>query len=200
MGNKVHAAATGGGFSTGVVTVTDANQDSSQKAERFARLLGRCQRKVFLYALGLIHNAADAEDILQETNVVLWRKFDEYEPGTSFESWACRVAYFEVLKQREKLARDRRVFSTSLVETLSAEAEKVADEFDDRRDALEGCLTKLRDVDRTLVLGRYQPGATTRGLAESMGRSVQGTRKSLHRIRMSLLECIQRTLAAEEHP
>lgn len=179
--------------------MNNTDRDPDPKGELFARLLGRCQRKVFLYALGLIHNAADAEEILQETNVVLWRKFDEYEPGTSFESWACRVAYFEVLKCRERASRQRRVFSAKLVETLAAEAEHVADEFDDRRDALEGCLTKLRDVDRTLVLGRYQPGATTRGLAESMGRSVQGTRKSLHRIRATLLECIQRTLAAEAH-
>ncbi len=178
--------------------MSDGDRDSNEKAELFARLLGRCQRKVFLYALGLIHDAADAEEVLQETNVVLWRKFDQYEPGTSFESWACRVAYFEVLKYREKVGRERRVFGTKLVETLAAEAEEVADEFDERRDALEGCLTKLRDVDRTLVLQRYQPGASTRGVAESMGRSVQGTRKSLHRIRTTLLECIGRTLAAEE--
>ncbi|NLS93030.1 MAG: sigma-70 family RNA polymerase sigma factor [Planctomycetaceae bacterium] len=177
--------------------MSGSERDSDQKGELFARLLGRCQRKVFLYALGLIHNAADAEEVLQETNIVLWRKFDEYEPGTSFESWACRVAYFEVLKYREKTARERRVFSLELVETLAAEAEKVADEFDDRRDALQGCLTKLRDVDRKLVLNRYRPGATTRGLAEAAGRSVQGTRKSLHRVRMTLLECIQRTLTAE---
>jgi RNA polymerase sigma-70 factor, ECF subfamily len=197
MRHTVDAGMTGGGSCRGVASVSNSNQDSNEKAELFARLLGRCQRKVFLYALGLIHNAADAEEVLQETNVVLWRKFDEYEHGTSFESWACRVAYFEVLKYREKSARQRRVFGVSLVETLAAEAEEVADEFDDRRDALEGCLTKLRDVDRTLVLQRYQPGASTRGLAESMGRSVQGTRKSLHRIRTTLLECIQRTLAAE---
>jgi RNA polymerase sigma-70 factor (ECF subfamily) len=163
----------------------------------FARLLGGCQRKVFLYALGLLHNATDAEEVLQETNVVLWRKFDDYQPGTSFDAWACRVAYFEVLKFREKAARDRRVFGGALVETLAAEAESVLDEFDERRDALEGCLTKLRDVDKTLVLQRYQPGATTRKVAESLGRSVQGTRKSLHRIRMTLLECIERTLAVE---
>jgi RNA polymerase sigma-70 factor (ECF subfamily) len=178
--------------------VNNSHTNTDQKAELFARLLGGCQRKVFLFALGLIHNAADAEEVLQETNVVLWRKFDDYEPGTSFESWACRVAYFEALKYRERIARQRRVFGAKLVETLAVEAEEVADEFDDRRDALEGCLTKLRDVDRTLVLRRYQPGATTRGLAETMGRSPQGTRKSLHRIRRTLLECIERTLAAEE--
>lgn len=170
----------------------------SEKAELFARLLGGCQRKVFLYALGLLHHAADAEEVLQETNVVLWHKFDEYTPGTSFDSWACRIAFFEVLKFREKAARDRRVFGTPLVETLAAEAESVLEESDARREALEGCLAKLRHDDKTLVLNRYQPGATTRSVAESMGRSVQGTRKSLHRIRTALLHCIERTIAAEE--
>lgn len=195
MGEASEPARKGERVDVGNVNHSDGDLD--QKAEAFARLLGRCQRKVFLYVLGLIHNAADAEEVQQETNVILWRKFDEYKPGTSFESWACRVAYFEVLKYREKAARHRRVFSAELVETLADEAEKFADEFDDRRDALEGCLTRLRDVDRALVLRRYQPGVSTRKLAESMGRSVQGTRKSLHRIRMTLLECIQRKLAAE---
>jgi len=178
--------------------VSPSNNNADQKAEQFARLLATCQRKVFLYALGLLHNATDAEEVLQETNIVLWRKFDEYEPGTAFDRWACRVAYFEVLKYREKAGRDRRVFGVPLIETLAAEAGSVLDEFDDRRDALEGCLAKLRDVDKALVLQRYQPGATTRGVAETLGRSVQGTRKSLHRIRASLLTCIERTLAAEE--
>ena len=182
-----------------IPSVSPPNENSAdQKAEQFARLLATCQRKVFLYALGLLHNATDAEEVLQETNIVLWRKFDEYEPGTAFDRWACRVAYFEVLKYREKAGRDRRVFGVPLIETLAAEAGSVLDEFDDRRDALEGCLAKLRDVDKALVLQRYQPGATTRGVAETLGRSVQGTRKSLHRIRASLLTCIERTLAAEE--
>lgn len=178
--------------------MSSSDQDSAQKAERFAKLLGGCQRKVFLYALGLLHNATDAEEVLQETNMVLWRKFDEYTPGTSFDSWACRIAYFEVLKFRESVVRDRRVFSVPLVETLAAEAETVLDEFDDRRDALDACLANLRQSDKMLVLKRYQPGATTRSVAEALGRSVQGTRKSLHRIRTNLLHCIERKLAAED--
>lgn len=179
-------------------TVSRSNSAGPDRAESFARLLGGCQRKVFLYALGLLHHATDAEDVLQETNVVLWQKFDEYTPGTSFDSWACRIAYFEVLKFREKASRERRVFGTPLIETLAAEAESALDESDERREALEGCLTKLRQDDKALVLSRYQPGATTRSLAESMGRSVQGTRKSLHRIRAALLQCIERTIAMEE--
>lgn len=168
------------------------------KVERFAQLLARCQRQVFLYALGLVHNAADAEEVLQETNLVLWRKFDQYQPGTDFGRWACRIAYYEVLKSRQKKIRQERLFSHEFIETLAAEAERSMDLLESRREALVRCLGKLNRRDRQLVMSRYQQNATTRSVAEALGRSVQGTRKALHRIRMALLACIERTLAVQE--
>jgi RNA polymerase sigma-70 factor (ECF subfamily) len=167
------------------------------KVERFAQLLATCQRRVFVYLLSVLHNAADAEEVLQETNVVLWRKFDQYEPGTSFDRWACRIAYYEAMKLREKGLRRERLFSNQFVEMLAREAEDSLDLLESRRRALEDCLGKLSEKDRQLVLRRYQDQGTTRGVAEAFGRSVQGTRRALHRIRMALLACIERTLAAE---
>ena len=174
--------------------------ETGPKVERFAQLLATCQRRVFLYALSLVQNAADAEEILQETNLVLWRKFDRYRPGTSFARWACRIAHFEVLKFYERRSREQRLFSSEFIEALAVESETLSDELDARREALGQCLGKLREADRRLVLRRYEEHATTRIVAEALGRSVQGTRKSLHRIRMALLSCIERTLAARDHP
>ncbi len=168
---------------------------SNAKVEQFAALLATCQRKVFLFVMGLLHHPADAEEVLQETNLVLWRKFDQYEQGTDFVAWACRIARFEVLKLREKKGRQERLFSSEFIEALAAEAENTLNQVDARREALAGCLQKLAERDRQLLMDRYRPGATTRSVAEALGRSVQGTRKSLHRIRTTLLECIQRTLA-----
>ena len=176
----------------------DQGQSEHVKVERFAQLLATCQRRVFLYSLGLLHHAADAEEVLQETNLVLWRKFDQYQPGTDFDRWACRIAYYEVLKFRERKARGEPLFSTDFVEALAAEAERNMDVLDARREALSGCLRKLSEKDRLLVLHRYQDRATTLSVAQALGRSVQGTRKALHRIRMALLACIQRTVAVEE--
>jgi RNA polymerase sigma-70 factor (ECF subfamily) len=169
------------------------------KVERFARLLATCQRRVFLYVLGLLHNAADAEEVLQETNLVLWRKFDQYQPGTNFDHWACRIAHYEVLKFREKQARGERLFSNEFVERLAQQTERDWDALDARRAALAVCLGKLSEKDRQLVIQRYQERASTRSVATALGRSIQGTRRSLHRIRMALLACIERTLAVEEH-
>jgi RNA polymerase sigma-70 factor (ECF subfamily) len=174
--------------------------DRDGEVERFARLIARCQRRVFIYAMSLLHDANDAEDVLQETNLVLWKKFKEYEPGTDFARWACRVAYYEVLKVLRKKGQEGRLLSNKFIETLAAGCERTMCEWDDRREALRHCVGRLNDRDRRLVRSRYQPGATTRSVAEASGRSVQGTRKSLLRIRNALLECVRRTLSSREHP
>lgn len=166
--------------------------------EQFARLLGSCQRQVFLFALAMLHNAADAEEILQETNLVLWRKFDQYQSGTDFAKWARQIAYFEVLKYRERRKSNEIVLSAETVELLAAESQRQADVADVRRSALEKCLQKLREEDRRLLVLRYQEAGTTGQAAKILGRSVQGVRKSLHRIRMALLGCVERTMAAEQ--
>lgn len=168
------------------------------RMERFAQLLATCQRKVFLYIMALVHNPTDAEEILQETNLVLWRKFDQYRAGTDFVQWACRVAYYEVLKYREKRAHKEHLFSSDLLERFADEVQQFLQQADARREALSGCIQKLRPQDQQLLWQRYQPQASTRSVAEALGRSVQGTRKSLHRIRMTLLECIRRSLAQQE--
>lgn len=176
-----------------------SHEPDHAKVERFASLLATSQRPVFLYAMGLLHHAADAEEVLQETNLVLWRKFDQYQSGTDFARWACSVAHFEILKYREKKGRKERLFSDEFIEILAQQAPPSIDVLESRRAALHQCLTKLKDPDRKLVLDRYQAQATTRSVAESEGRSVQGTRKALHRIRASLMACVERSLERESH-
>ena len=175
---------------------TELSHDPAQ----FVALLSTCQRPVFLYALSLLHNSADAEEVLQETNLVLWQKFDQYQLNTGFVPWACRIAYYEVLKLRQKRSRQERLFDDKFFAMLSEESQKSLESLDERREALTCCLQKLGDSDRQLVNRRYEHNATTRSVAEALGRSVQGTRKSLHRIRTKLLECVQRTLAADGAP
>ena len=49
------------------------------------------------YIYALVHNMNDAEDIYQQTSVILWRKFEEYEAESDFFRWASIIARYEVL-------------------------------------------------------------------------------------------------------
>jgi len=64
----------------------------SERSEQFVRLLAECERRLFAYILALVWNVHDAEDMYQQTALELWRKFDEYQPGTNFAQWAFTIA------------------------------------------------------------------------------------------------------------
>ena len=104
------------------------------------RQLTENQRALYVYILGLVANPTDADEVLQEANLVLWRKAVEFQPGTNFAAWAFRVAHFEVLAFRKRRGRERLSFEPELMETLAAESAARADSFEARRRALAQCL------------------------------------------------------------
>ena len=122
--------------------------DADRETE-FARLFRDCYRQLLAYVHMLVRNYTDAEDVVQQTSLVLWRKFGEYEPGTSFAAWACGVARFEALnflKQRRRYhARFSEAFQLKLAEAMAGVA---AAEVNQRADALEDCVEKLPESQR----------------------------------------------------
>ena len=142
----------------------------SAKIEQFAQLLATCQRQVFLYAMRLLHSAADAEEVLQETNLVLWRKFDQYQPGTEFGRWACGIAHYEVLKLREKKPREERLFSDQFIDMLATRTQRSTAMLDARRDAL-AALPRQAERGRS---ANWSPSATSPGAAPAVWRKAWG--------------------------
>lgn len=163
----------------------------------FVSLFSRYQRRLYLYILSQVPHPVDAEEILQETSVVIWRKADQFQPGTNFFAWVSQVANFEVMKYRSRRKREKLQFSDEFIAQVASEAVSRADELELRRNALLHCIEKLRPQDRELIQQRYAPGETGKNVAESMHRPANSVYQSLGRIRRALMECIQRRLAVE---
>src|SRR5262245_20003868 len=123
--------------------------------KQFAQELTRLQRPLFVYITRLVSRPADAEDVLQEVNRVLWEKIEGYQPGTNLGAWAARVAYYEVLTWRKRQARQRLRFSDHTLELIADEAGLDSEAESDERQALHGCLDKLPPADRDLITRRY---------------------------------------------
>ncbi|HEY0983653.1 sigma-70 family RNA polymerase sigma factor, partial [Schlesneria sp.] len=142
-------------------------------------------------------NPLDAEEILQETNVVIWSKSAKYQPGTNFLAWVSQIANFEVMKFRTRKRREKLVFSDEFLQSVAEESLERSEELESRRAALVDCLNRLRPKDRELIQQRYAPGERGKHLAEQIGRPANSVYQSLGRIRRSLLDCIQQKFAAE---
>ena len=163
----------------------------------FVAALTEIQLSLRLYVQSLMPGDAAAHDVVQQANATLWRKRDEFTPGTHFKAWAFSVARYEVLNHRKQQARDSRlVFGEELEQVLADDLIERPDDTERRHEALRGCLEKLRQQDRELLLHRYTAAAgTLDDFAQRMGRSVGGLKVTLHRLRNALLGCIEKQLA-----
>ena len=173
---------------------------NSADHELFVDLLTQQQARLFGYIHALVHNFSDAEDLYQQTTLVLWEKFEQFEPGTNFLGWACQVARYVVADFARRQRRSRSVFAEALAEQLaSIQVDCQAEEPGDRLQALAHCLEKLSPQDRRLVELCYGESKGFARAAKMVGRTVESVYVSLSRVRRALLECIQRALTAEEY-
>jgi RNA polymerase sigma-70 factor (ECF subfamily) len=169
------------------------------RSEELMVLITSSQKPLFVYIRSLVGRTSDADDILQEVNLVLWRRGHEYDGRVPFLSWACRIAYMQVLAHYQKRRRARQMYFdedvlADLAEFVGGEVERV----DARIDALRGCLARLSPSQRRMILLRYEDGGSTQKVAGEIGQPLGSVRVALHRIRQVLAECIGRTLARGE--
>ena len=174
-----------------------AMMSNSDFTAEFIKLQTKYQQRVFSFILTLMPRWSDAEEILQETNAALWEKREQFEIGTDFVCWANQVAYFRVLKFRDSRKRDAVCFSEVCIEDIAAKTLSRSEMLQTQHNALESCIQKLPEKDRTLISHRYLEGAAVKTIAEITGRSLDAIYKALQRARISLLACVRRTLAEE---
>ncbi len=154
----------------------------------------RSQRHLHAFIQTMIWQEVDADDVLQETNLVLWRKAAEFDAARPFLPWAMRIAQLQAMAWLSTRARGKRRLGSELLSTIASEAVADADELEPRRRALAGCLQRLPVEQRALVAQRYQPDGCVNDLAAARGSTPKAVSEMLRRIRFALLGCIERSL------
>jgi RNA polymerase sigma-70 factor (ECF subfamily) len=163
----------------------------------FVLLITRHQAAIYAYILTLHPNRVAAQDILQETNLVLCRKVAEFEPGTHFKAWAFRVAYWQTMAHLKRVQRAGLVaLEPEVLELVALEAEEQLEDFEDRHIALKSCLQKLPAGDASILLAHYQRGESLAEISGRLGRTREALKQVLLRIRRTLRTCIERQLNA----
>ncbi len=169
-----------------------ATQYSSGSNE-FEHLLSSHQGRLFGFIRALLGPNGDAEDVLQNTNRILWKESEKFEPGSNFRAWAFQVARYQVLQHREKLKRagERVPFSDELMETLAVRSEEKESSIERRQRFLRFCLEKLPERQRDVVESRYFERESVQGIAKRMGMEPNAVSQLLFRCRTNLLKCIE---------
>ena len=164
----------------------------------FVLLITRHQAAMYAYILTLHPDRVAAQDILQESNLVLCRKLADFEPGTDFRAWAFRVAYWQTMAYLKRVKRAGMVaLEPEVLELVAREAEEQLADFEDRHLALKSCLQKLPVGDASILVAHYQRGESLAEISGRLGRSRDALKQVLLRIRRALRTCIERQLATQ---
>ena len=159
------------------------------------------QPRLYGFVLSLVGNRDEADDVLQNVNVVLLRKQSTFQPESNFGGWAMQIAYLEVQSHRKRNSRARQRLSDVAVEILAETARQDNSAmghggWEAHRGALRQCLDLVPDRQRQLLELRYG-GQSVESLSDQLGRSIGSISQTLYRVRNRLAECIRRRLAVE---
>ncbi len=166
---------------------------NSSSQDQFVQHLTNCQPRLYAYILSLLPNRNDANDVLQETNLVLWHKSEEFIEGTNFLAWAFKIARYKVLAHFRDRHRDRHVFDDQLFAQLADEAAHRTADGKSQARRLRDCIRELSPHHRELIRQRYAKNGSIQEMARRLGRSAAVISVTLSRIRHRLVECVRRS-------
>tara|TARA_R110002096_G_scaffold74283_2_gene176099 strand:- start:161 stop:694 length:534 start_codon:yes stop_codon:yes gene_type:complete len=170
----------------------------STSEELFVQLFAQNERHIraFVRSMGLDWTSVD--DVVQTVSLVMWRKWDQFDPDTDFMKWGRVIARFEVLKFRRTMARDRHVFYDDLIELIAdASLEREAQVSNEHYvECLQACLDTLPEQSRELIRAAYEGDKSIKEVAADVGKSATALYKALDRIRKQLQGCIEGRLVA----
>lgn len=172
--------------------------DKKDTSDQFLRLLLPNQKQIGGYILAYVPNHADAEDILQETLSILWKKFDQYKPGTDFLAYALTIAKYEIKNYYRMCSKSGKTFlGDHLQQIIDHESPSIVQNFNTRIEALKECIKKLTGDDFRLIQCRYEQEMSLTKLGQQFGISSPAAFKRLSNIHSRLIRCIRLKLTTE---
>lgn len=167
----------------------------SEKTEFFVQQIAEHQNRLFGYIFSMLGDHARASDVVQETNLVLWRKKDEFQSGEPFLPWALAIARFQVLAHVRDRGRDRCLLDAELVAALAVETEQQVEYLETIQHSLRLCLAELTPNNRELIRQRYFRSASINEIASALDRGVSSVKVALLRVRRRLADCVRQRMA-----
>ncbi|MFC4994516.1 sigma-70 family RNA polymerase sigma factor [Rubritalea tangerina] len=160
----------------------------------FIESLTQHQLAIKAYVRSSIGHYLDSDDVIQKTNIVLWKKAEQWDPNTPFLPWALRVAHYEILAFYRDRSRSKLLFDEDVLEMLTYESSTHAESTSERVLALRSCLTSLKKDHQQILSARYAFNHSIAEIANGASRSEDSIKSLLLRVRKQLNRCITKKL------
>ena len=174
-------------------------ENKNMSYRSYMSLLSLNYQRLYSYVLLLTANHTIADDIMQETSILMYEKFTSFEEGTDFLAWAKTIARYKTFDYLKKKKREKIVFNQDLIDLIDQESSRRQIKHDDWLDALRKCVSLLPKIDRRLVNIRYNENVSVKDIASRIGCSFQKVYRNMARINGSLLKCVRQKIETGDY-
>ena len=173
--------------------------DSSAKRDRVLKEALGFRVELVTYARAMLGSYTVAEDVVQEAMLVVMKKGEQFQEGTSMLAWCRAILRLEVLRMRQQWRRDRTVTERLLDDAIDAafdefQTDQRRDEAELWREALERCLESVPQRGSRVLKARFVDDLSYKHIAERMGMTLEAVRKALFRLKKQVRSCVETRL------
>lgn len=162
----------------------------------FQELIGRYETKAHNLAMRLTRNPEDAEEVLQDVFVTVYRKIDSFEGKAKFSSWLYRITVNAAFMKLRKRKQDTALYIEDLalsslkdsnfeksLTVLPSDTRAISSEM---REAIESAIAKLPDDYRAVFILRDIDGLSNKEVGSILDLTIPAVKSRLHRSRLML--------------
>ena len=186
-------------------TIKDKDYDlvqaiNSGQYDLFQDLVERYEQKLYNFSLRMCRNPSDAEDMVQETFLNVFRYLKDFRYETKFKNWLYRIAASTCIKKRRKskFAPERELSLEEFIPKDEAQAQAQTPEWAlapldsllnaELSDMINQAIKSLPEKYRLVIVLRDLEGFSTAETAHILGLSASNVKVRLHRARLFLRE------------
>ena len=173
------------------------------KRDRVLKTALDCRVELIAYARSLIGNYSAADDVVQNAMLVVMKKFDQFQEGTSMLAWCRSIVRLEVLRLRQKNHREQTLAERLLDDAIDAafdefQTERRREDAEISREALERCLERVPKRGQGVLKARFADELSYQQIGERLGMTIEAVRKALFRFKRQVRSCVETSLRATQ--
>ncbi|WP_431243226.1 RNA polymerase sigma factor [Flavobacterium sp. P21] len=137
--------------------------------------------RIFRLCMGFVNDHDAAQDLTQETFIIVWQKLETFRNESAIGTWIFRIASNNCLRQIEK---QKRFPKSELPAHLSEEKQQ---SIEPKIQFLYKCIAELPETDRIIISLELEEVKQAE-IAKIVGLSEANVRVKIHRIKEKLTQ------------
>ena len=178
-------------------------ENPEDKRDRVLKAALECRTELIAYARSLLGNYAAADDVCQEAMLVVVKKYDQFQEGTSMLAWCRSIVRIEVLRAKQRRQHEGTLAERLLDDAIDAafnefQAARRHDEVESWREALRRCLERVPERGQGVLRARFADELSYEQIGARLGMTIEAVRKALFRFKKQVRLCVETSVRVAE--